>query len=186
MSVASVQAYVQSLLQLMPWPAAMTGLPPLQAYITPPNPNVQSAEIPACYIWPTRLRETRDTDRLKSGTIPRAAYPQGPSGTKAVEYAIAVWAMWDMTTDDPDVDSLFPGMVWQIMSALRGAAYAANGTSYSETPVLLTDPWTQQQSWLIDLGEDMTANFYERLLASQRFMRLDCEIECSVSEVIAA
>ena len=163
----------------------MTGLPALNAFITPPNPNVQS-EIPSCYIWPGRGRETRDTDRLKSGTIPRAAYPQGPSGTKADEYTITVWLVWMMDTGDPDVNTLFPGMYWQVMTVLRGGAYAADGTSFSETPHLLTDPWMQQQSWLIDLGEDMTWESYERLLENQRFMRLDCAIDLSVSEVIAA
>lgn len=163
----------------------MTGLPALEAYITPPNPNVQS-EIPTVYIWPTRGRETRDTDRLKTGTIPRAATPGGPSGTKAVEYSVSVWLVWMMSTDDPQADSLFPGMYWQVMTTLRGGAYAADGTSYSETPYLLTDPWTSQPSYLIDLGEDMTFETYERLLAPERFMRLDCVIDCSVSEVIAA
>lgn len=180
-----MQAYVQSLLQDMPWPAAMVGLQPLAAYITPPNPNVQS-EIPACYIWPSRGRETRDTDRLKTGTIPRAATPGGDSGTKADEYSIMVWLVWMMSTDDPDVDSLFPGMAWQVMSVLRGGAYAADGTSYSQTPYKLADPWTAEPSYLIDLGEDMTFEFYERLLAPERFMRLDCVIDLSVSEVIAA
>ena len=69
---------------------------------------------------------------------------------------------------------------------VRGGAYAADGTSYSETPYLLTDPWTSAPSYLIDLGEDMTFETYERLLAPERFMRLDCVIDCSVSEVIAA
>ena len=185
MSAAAVQAYIQSLLQDMPWPDTMTNLPALQAYITPPNPNVQS-EIPACYIWPQRGRISRDTDKLRSGTIPRAATPGGPSGTKAVDYAIPVWLVWMMDTDDPDADSLFPGMYWQVINVLQGAAFAADGTSFSETPYLLTDPWTSEQSWLIDLGEDMTFETYERLLENQRFMRLDCVIDCSVSEVIAA
>ena len=185
MSVAAVQSYIQSLLQDMPWPASMTGLPALQAYITPPNPNVQS-EIPACYIWPQRLRESRDTDKLRSGTIPRAATPGGPSGTKAVDYTMNVWVTWDMSSDDPDADNLFPGMTWQVMVTLRGAAYAADGTSWSQDPYLLTDPWTSEQSWLIDLGEDMTAEYYERVLESERLLRMDCVIACSVSEVIAA
>ena len=186
MSLAAVQQYVKSLLDQMPWPASMTGLPPLACYITPPNPNVQS-EIPTAYVWMQRGRETRDTDRLKTGTVPRAAVPGGPSGTKAVEYTIPVWLVWMMTTDDPDVDNLFPGMTWQVMKTLRGAAYAANGTSFSQTPAKLTDPWdSSDQSWLIDLGEDMSFETYERLLEDQRFMRLDAVIDCSVSEVIAA
>jgi hypothetical protein len=55
MSIASVQLYIQSLVDQMPWPSTMTGLAVPNAYIVPPNPNVQS-EIPTLYIWPTRGR----------------------------------------------------------------------------------------------------------------------------------
>lgn len=185
LSIASVQQYIQSLLQGLIWPAAMTGLPPLAAYITPPDPNVQS-EIPAAYIWMQRGRESRDTDRLRTGTVPRAATPGAPSGTKAEEYTIPVYLVWMMSAEDPDADNLFPGMVWAVMKMLRGGSYTADGISFSESPKLLTDPWDGEQSWLIDLGEDMTWDTDFRALEDQRFLRYDAVVDCSVSEVIAA
>lgn len=185
MSVAAVQGYIQSLLQGLPWPAAMTGLAPLACYITPPDPNVQS-EIPTAYIWMQRGRETRDSDRLRTGTVPRAATPGGPSGTKAEEYTIPVYLVWMGSAEDPDADNLFPGLVWQVMSVLRGSAFAADGTSFSESPRKLADPWTGEQSWLIDLGEDMSWDTDFRALEDQRYLRYDAVIDCSVSEVIAA
>lgn len=176
---------MRGLLNGLEWPPAMAGLAPLDCYITAPNPNVQS-EIPAAYIWMNRGRESRDTTRLKGGTIPRISMPGGPSGTKMDEYTLPVWLVWMMSADDPDADNLFPGMLWTVMSVLRGTAYGAGGQN-SVTPAELTDPWTGEQSWLIDLGEEMRFETAERALDDQRNMwRFDAVIDCEVSELIAA
>jgi hypothetical protein len=184
MSICSVQGYVQGLLRDLPWPPAMAGLAPLECYVKPPDPDVQSS-IPTSYVWMRNGRESRDTDKLRSGTVPRIEIPGGPSGTKAVDYRIPIFLVWEMDTADPDAASLFPGMMWQIMKALRGATYAA-GAQLSKTPVLLTDPWDGEQSWLIDLGEDFSWDSDFHALEPQRTLRFDGVIDCSVSEAIAA
>ena len=184
MSIAAAGVYVKSLLDGLTWPAAMSGLAPLECYIKPPDPNVQSS-IPTAYIWQKTGRISRDTDKLKSGTVPRIEVPGGPSGTKAVDYQIPIFLVWEMDTADPDNENLFQGMLDAIIDALQGAAYAARA-QLSVTPVLLTSPWTGQQSWLIDLGEDMRFDSDFRALEPQRFLRWDGVIDCSVSEVIAA
>lgn len=163
----------------------MAGLAPPNCYVQPPNPNVQS-EIPTIYVWMQRDRESRDTDKLKTGTIPRIEFPGGPSGTKAVDYTIPIWIVWMMDISDPDIQNLFPGMIWAVRSVLRGATYGANG-SISATPVELADPWTGESSYLIDLGEEMQTENYERSLSPEgSLLRFDAVIDCSVSEAIAS
>jgi hypothetical protein len=184
MSLAACQHYVKSLLDQMPWPAAMLNLPPPSCYIQPPNPNV-SAEIPAIYIWMTRGRESRDTSRLRAGTVPRISGPGGPSGTKPVEHTIPVWLVWNMSSDDSDADNLFPGMIWAVQAVLRSAAAGAGGVVAAD-PQLLTDPWTGEKSWLVDIGEVMSYETYERTLESQGYLRLDAVIDLQVTEIIAA
>jgi hypothetical protein len=179
-----VQNYVLSLIDQMPWPATMTGLPSLAAYVKPPDPNVES-EIPTAYIWFQRGREDRDSDRLRAGTVPRISFPGGPSGTKAVTHQVPVWLVWMMDTDDPDASTLFPGMVWAIQQVFRSAAAAFNG-QVAANPYKMTDPWTEDQSWLIDIGEVMTYDTDLRTLANQRFLRLDALIELTLVEVIAS
>ena len=183
MSLAAVQQFVKQSLDGIGWPFG--GVANLDCYIQPPNPNVQS-EIPTAYVWMQRDRESRDTDKLKTGTIPRVQYPGGPSGTKAVDYTIPIWLVWMLDISDPDIENLWPGIIWQVRSVLRGTAYAAGG-DFVNTPELLTDPWTGEQSYLIDLGEQMDTETFERALNPQStLLRFDAVIECSVSEVIAS
>jgi hypothetical protein len=183
-SIAAVQSYVKGLLDQLQWPGAMAGLPPLNCYIKAPDPYVQSS-IPEADVWMRHGRESRDTDRLRGGTVPRIEIPGGPSGTKIHEYQIPIFLIWEMDTADPDTDNLFAGMLWAMMSALRGTTYAAGGQN-SVTSVPLTDPWTGEQSWLIDLGEDFTWDSDFRALEPQRSLRFDGVIDCSVCELIAA
>ena len=55
------------------------GLPPMVAYIMPPDPNVE-AEFATAYVWPTEGDESRDPE--KGGASSRNTGPGTPAGTK--------------------------------------------------------------------------------------------------------
>ena len=76
MPITSTIQYVKAQLDGLAMPG---GIPNMAAYITPPDPNVE-AEIPTCYIWPTKGREARESGR--GGTIPATPgrrHPRAPS-----------------------------------------------------------------------------------------------------------
>lgn len=172
MPISTTQAYINDLLNGLVWP--ITNLPPLQSQITPPDPNVES-NVPQAYIWPSRGNENRDPRR--GGTIPRATGPNSPSGLKVQTHRLDVYLVYFMQDDDPDSDTLFPGMVDWIMEQLRLAP--------DTTPALL-DPWTNRESYLIDIGEVMDYQITVRALEDQRFNRYDGLITCVINEVFAA
>lgn len=172
MPINTTQIYINNLLNGLVWP--FTNVPPLASQITPPDPNVE-ANIPQAYVWPSRGKENRDPRR--GGTIPRATGPNSPSGLKTQTHRLDVYVVWWGQDDDPDSDSLFPGMVDWIMETLRLAP--------DTTPVLL-DPWTNRESYLIDIGEDMNYELTVRATADERFNRYDALITCVISEVFAA
>jgi hypothetical protein len=116
--------------------------------------------------------------------VPRIAAPGGPSGTKPVEHSISCWLVWMMDVEDPDVNTLFPGMLWAVQEVFRSVAYGGNG-GVTANPALLTDPWTSEQSYLIDLGEVQAYEVFIRTLSPERFLRLDGVIDLSVTEVLA-
>jgi hypothetical protein len=174
--VSSMQ-YVKTLLDDLSWPASMQALPNppgnLIAHITAPNPNV-TASAPNAYIWFARGTENRNNAKYGAGTIPRALYEGAPSGTKAVEHNIPVYVVWDAQQGDPNFSTLFPGMVDAIRATLR----------VSEDPALITDPWTGEESWLVDVGETISYDLELMALDGQRLERWDVMLTCTVTEVI--
>lgn len=171
MPIAAVTSYVKGILAGLPMPGQNT--PALVAYITPPDPNVE-AEIPTAYVWPAIGDESRNPAR--DGTIPRNTGPATPSGTKPFDHTIDVFVVFFMADDDPQADSLFPGMVDAVMEQLRT----------SEDPVPLTDPYSGQQSTLYDLGERMSYQITVSAVSDQAWNRYDCLIRCPVMELIRA
>jgi len=172
--------YTKTLLQTVTWPAAMLALPSppgsLQVNLTPPNPNV-IASAPTASVWFLRFMESRDQNRLKAGTIPRATYPGGPSGTKAAEHTVAIYIAWEGTSaTDPNQDILFPGMLDAIRSVLR----------VSPDPEVITDPWTGEQSYVVDVGEIIDGQTDLEALAPQRLNRWDALLTCPVTEIFSA
>jgi len=170
--INSTQVYVNNLLNGMAWP--IPNLPNLQCQITPPDPNVD-AEIPQAYVWPSRGREDRNPTR--GGTIPRATTANGPSGLKTQQHRLSIYLVWWGQDDDPDSDTLFPGMVDAVMETLRISADPTD---------VLTDPWSGRQSYLIDVGENMDYQITVRAVIDQRYNRYDAEITCVINEVFAA
>lgn len=169
MPIGSAQRYIQSLLQGLEFP--MVGVPALNAQITPPDPNVE-ATTPQAYIWPSRGTENRNP--RKGGTINRAPFPDAPSGLKAQDHRLGVYLVYWMADDDPDADSLFPGMVDIIMAELR--------TSRDPSP-LLTDVWIGTESYLIDVGEEMDYEITLRAVVEQAYNRYDALITLTLNEV---
>lgn len=172
MPINTTQVYVNDLINGLVWP--ITNLPPLQSQITPPDPNVD-ANIPQAYVWPSRGREDRNPAR--GGTVPRATSATSPSGLKTQQHRLDVYLVWFGQDDDPEADTLFPGMVDWVMEKLRLAP--------DTTPALL-DPWTNRESYLIDIGEDMSYQITVRALTDQRYNRYDALITCVINEVFAA
>lgn len=179
MSIVSCQQYLKGLIDGLTWPAGITSLPnppgALQAHVTSPNPNT-TASNPQAYVWMMRGQENRDNAKYGAGTVPRAQFQGGPSGTKATEHTIPIYVVWFNFSGDPNNANLFPGMLDAIMAALR----------VSTDPVEVTDPWSGYQSWLVDIGENMTYEIDLWTVEEQRTERWDALITCPVVEVFSA
>jgi hypothetical protein len=169
--ITSTLQYLKAQLNGLAMPG---GIPNMAAYITPPDPNVE-ADIPTCYIWPTKGREQRESGR--GGTIPRNTGPQTPSGTKPITHMIDLFVVYFGADDDPAADSTFPGIVDAVMYALR---------TDPEDPAVVTDPWTGQQSQLIDVGETMSYEIVISAVEDQRYNRYDSLIIAEIMELIQA
>lgn len=168
MPINSVQVYIQNLIDglLMPGSAGA-----LRAYITPPDPNVE-AEIPTAYVWPSNGDESRNP--AKGGTVPRNTGIGTASGYKSFEHHMDIWVVWFGQDDDPQADTWFPGMLDAIMLVLRT----------SPDPAVATDPYTEQKTTLIDVGEVMTYHITIRALEDQRYNRYDGLITLEIAEIM--
>ena len=142
MGLPSVVNYIQGLLNglAMPFPSVE-----LAAYITPPDPNVETVILPTLYVLTAEGPEKRLT-------TPRNTGPGTPAGDKTLDHNLQLHVIWMIANSNPaapgaaDPDLLFSGVIEGVMAALRT----------SPAPTLITDPWTGQQTQLVDTGERMT------------------------------
>jgi hypothetical protein len=170
MPIASTLSFIKGLLVSLPMPG---DLAPMNAYITPPDPNIET-DVATSYVWPTEGEENRDSE--KAGTVPRNSGPGTASGLKNIEHDIDVYVVWFGADNEPDIDCLFPGIVDAVMATFR----------FSADPATAIDPYTQEQSTLIDVGERMSYRITLRSLVEQAYNRYDCLLSLSVLEVIQA
>jgi len=168
--LASTCAYMKSLVDGLTMPG---GLPDMAGYITPPDPNVDS-QFPTAYVWPSEFDETRNPEF--GGTIPRNTGPGTPSGFKPITHMIDIFVVYFQANDDPDADSLFPGIVDAVMAQLRTSA----------DPAPITDPYTGVESNLYDVGEVMKGRIVVSAVEDQVWNRYDCLLVCTVHELIQA
>jgi hypothetical protein len=169
----SVVGYIQGLLNglAMPFPTVE-----LAAYITPPDPNVETVIMPTLYV----LTADGPEKRL---TMPRNTGPGTTAGEKTLTHTLELHVVWMIANSNPaapgaaDPDLLFSGVIEGIMQALRT----------SPAPVLITDPWTGQQTELVDTGENMTYRYLPRhSIKNQRMLRYDALITLPLLELIEA
>jgi hypothetical protein len=168
-TINAVQLYVKNLLDGLALPQGLN----LTAYITPPDPNVET-DTPTAYVWPADGTESRDPRR--GGSIPRMTVPSQPSGTKVAEHMMDVWLVWFSANDDPDADTWFPGMVDAIMALLRVTAVEVD----------VYDPYSNAQSVVIDTGEQMTYKIAVSAVEDERYNRYDALITLRLTELFTA
>jgi hypothetical protein len=171
MGVVVAQSYLLSLLDGLPLPY---GQPDARAFITPPDPRIQTA-IPAIYIWPADGEENRSPEL--GGTVPRNTGVGTSSGTKGILHRMDIYLTWTSGGQGTQQDPVFPGMLDAIMFALRFS---------QPNPVYITDPNTNLTSTLYNTGEQQTYRTGVESLADQRRKRYDALVTVSVWEIFNA
>lgn len=173
MGLPSVIGYIRDLLNgiAVPFPSVQ-----LAAYITPPDPNVETVIMPTLYV----LTADGPEKRL---TLSRNTGPGTSSGQKTIDHDLKLHVIWMIANAAPgspgaaDPDLLFSGVIEGIMSTLRTTT----------APYLITDPNTGQQTYLVDTGERMTYHYLPRhSIKNQRMLRYDGLIDLPVQEQIQA
>jgi hypothetical protein len=171
MPINTVQSRLKSILDGLALPQNF-GI--LQAYISPPNPNVDSYD-PAAYIWGSHGNESRMT-------VPRAQPGNLASGgNKELIHQVSIWLVWFGKATGPTVDVAFPAIVDAVLACLR------NTELLDAVTIHAVDPVTGQLSDLLNIGENMSWDYAAvRAVADQRYFRYDAEITCEVIEIIQA
>lgn len=172
MTIGATQLAIQQIINNLP---LYGGIPPLTAYITPPDPNTE-AEVPTAYVWPSRGNESRTNSGPAAGTVPRNTGLGTPSGWKNNIHSMDVWIVFFGSDDDPNSDTLFPMITDCVMKAFRTAP----------DPILAVDPYDETQSWLIDVGEKMDYQIDLRSLSDQAYNRYDALVTLTVTELFQA
>ena len=168
MPIVAVQQALLSILDGLPMP---NGNYRLQAYITPPDPETDYSN-PHAYIWPTKGEESRNP--MEGGSIPRNTGINTSAGTKAFRHHIEIFIRWYGSDDDPDADTWFPGMVDAVMMALRTAT----------DPFVVVDPYTEGESQLVGIGEEMTYHTTIRATEDEAYEMYDALITAPLWEII--
>jgi hypothetical protein len=168
--MVSAITYVQSLLQGLV-PPGDTGLAaPIDALITPLDPDVNPDGVARCYVWPATAPEKRLA-------MPRNTGPGTEAGWKSLDHRLEIFLIWMDSPDDPNADVNFPLFIDFVMFILR--------TSPNEAQ------WQEAQTGVIshfmNLGEDMSYDFVPpRTLGPQVMRRYDARITCNLYELFQA
>lgn len=161
-----VQSYLFGLLDGVPVPSSSG---PLEAFISPPNPNEETFR-PGVYVWDSLGPETRRA-------IPRGNVKLGTAGWKQIDHTAHLWVIWFGEETDPDTDTAFPAVIDTITQILRG----------SPNPAEATDPDTGDWSLLIDVGERINYDYPPvRAVADQRYLRYDAQFSLPILELFQA
>lgn len=173
MGLPSVVNYIQGLLNgiAMPFPSVE-----LAAYITPPDPNVETVVAPTLYVLTAQGPEKRLT-------MPRNSGPGTSAGEKTLDHNLQLHIIWHIGNVNPaapgsaNPDLLATGVLEGVMDALRT----------SPAPTLITDPWTGIVTQLSDTGEKMTYRYLPRhAVKNQRMIRYDALIDLPLTELLEA
>lgn len=167
MGLISAQSYVASLLVGMV-PPGDTGINgPIDALITPLDPDVNPDGIARCYVWPAHGPEKRIA-------FPRNSGPGTPAAWKQLSHELQVFLVWMDSPDDQSADVNFPLLIDYVMFLLRT----------SPNPADWTDPETGVVSNMVNLGEEMSYDFVPpRSLEQQMYRRYDARISITLLEL---
>jgi hypothetical protein len=103
--------------------------------------------------------------------------PGTSSAFKTILHSVDVYITWMEAGDDPDADSMFPGMVDAVMNAFRTA---------TPMPDDATDPYTGAVTQISNLGEIQDYRIEVSALEDQAYNRCDSLVTLPVIEVIQA